>query len=817
MSSLFLHVHNFVLKIPFKLSSLYSFSKSLVSATRFNLPPPFVREFVFLLQRYSKTLVCVKSVHAQIITNSLYEDQFLATKLVTAYSDLGSLVNAHNVFAQFSQPRTILCNTMINGYLRNERYNETLRLFRMMGSSNLKIDSYTCHLALKACIGLSDYEMGMKVVKVAVDKEMEREKILGSAIISFLVKFDKVDNARSLFDRMTERDVVCWNSIIGGYVQASQIREAFDMFFRMCNSGIIPSPITMVSLIQACIKSGNLELGKCVHSCTIGLGMRNDILVLTSLVNMYSNMGEIVSAQWLFETMPTRNLVSWNAMISGYVQNGFVLESFALFNRLLRSGGGFDSRTMVSLIQGCSRIADLHNGKILHGCVFRRGFELNPILSTALVDLYSKCGTLKQATFVFEKMEKRNVITWTAMLVGLAQNGHAEEALKKFCQMQVEGVVGNSVTLVSLVHSCAHLGCLRKGRSVHAHLIRRGYAFDVVNRTSLIDMYAKCGKINSAELIFNKGSVCQDVIIWNSMITAYGIHGLGKQAVGIYKRMVEEGTEPNETSFLSLLTACSHSGLVEDGIGLFHSMTKDHKIKPTEKHYASIVDLLSRAGRFQEAEALIKEIPFEPGSSILEALLSGCRTHKNIELGIKTADRLLCLDSMNPGIYVVLSNIYAQARRWDAVNHVRSLMRTQGLKKTPGYSSIEVENQVYTFFAGDDSHPNWAEIYQYLENLRLEVEASGYVPCTSCVLRDVDEPMKIKLLWGHSERLAMAFGLLSTPAGSPIRITKNLRVCVDCHNVTKHISKIVRRELIVRDANRFHHFVDGNCSCKDYW
>ncbi|PON59705.1 DYW domain containing protein [Parasponia andersonii] len=745
------------------------------------------------------------------------KDQYLSTKLVTVYCDLGSLAIAHNVFLQFFQPKTILCNVMIHGYLRNEWYSEALDLFKMMRSCGLEIDSYTCHFVLKACTGLSNYEMGMEVVKSVVDKQMGREKLLGSAIINFLVRFGKFDDARRLFNRMRERDVVSWNSMIGGYVQASQLNEAFYMFFEMRKCGITPSPITMVSLIQACMRSGDLELGKCVHGFAIELGMRNDILVLTSLVNMYSNMGDIVSARQVFETMLVRNLVSWNAMISGYVQNGLVLESITLFNRLVTSGEGFDSRTMVSLIQGCSQTAHLKNGKILHGCIFRRGFESNVILSTAIIDLYSKCGVLKQATFVFHKMKKRNVITWTAMLVGLAQNGYADEALKLFHQMQVEGVVANSVTLVSLVHSCAHLGCLRKGRSVHAHLIRCGYAFDVVNRTALIDMYAKCGKIRPAELVFNEGSICQDVIIWNSMITAYGIHGHGEQALSVYKQMMAEGLEPNETSFLSLLTACSHSGLVEQGLRLFHGMERYHKIRPTQKHYASIVDLLSRAGRFEEAETLVKQMPFEPGTSILEPLLNGCRTHKNIDLAIKTADRLLCLDSLSSGIYVVLSNIYAQARRWDAVNHVRSLMRTQGLKKTPGYSSIEVENQVYTFFAGDDSHPNWSEISRFLDKLRLEVEASGYVPDTSCVLRDVDEPMKIKLLWGHSERLAIAFGLLSTPVGSSIRITKNLRVCVDCHNVTKYISKIAGRELIVRDANRFHHVVNGNCSCKDYW
>lgn len=820
MPSLSLHLRPSVHKIPFKLISLYTFSTNTtysITNAQFNLSATVVQGFLSILQKYSKSLIWVKSIHAQIITNCISTDQSLGTKLIRAYSDLSSLDDARNVFDQFLQPKTLLCNAMLSGYLRNERHRETLDLFRMMGSSNLEIDSYTFNYVLKACMGLSDYEMGVEVIKSIVHKKMDKEKHLGSLMINFFVKHGKIGDARRIFDMISERDVVCWNSIIGGYVQSGQYDEAFNMFLRMRDSGITPSPVTMVSLIQACERSDYVELGKCVHGCVLEFGMGEDAFVLTALVNMYCNIGDIGYAQWVFETTPMRNLVSWNTMISGCIQHGLVHESFALFRRLVTSGCGFDSGTIVSLIQGCALTADMESGKILHGCVIRRGFELNPIISTAVVDLYSKCGAIEQATFVFDRMKKRNVITWTAMLVGLAQNGCAGDALKLFHHMQVEGVVANSVTLVSLVHSCAHLGSLKEGRSIHGYLIRHGSAFDIVITTALNDMYAKCGKINSAQMIFSNSNIHKDVILCNSMITGYGIHGHGQQAIDLYRRMKEEGIKPNETSFLSLLTACSHSGLVEEGINLFHCMERDHNIRPTEKHYASFVDLLSRAGLFKEAEALIEQMPFEPGSSIFEALLSGCQTHKNIDLGIKTADKLLSLDSMNPGIYVVLSNIYAQARKWDAVNYVRSIMRTRGLKKTPGYSLIEVGNQIHTFFAGDDSHPNWVEIHHYVENLKLEVEACGYVADTSCVLRDVDEAMKIKLLWGHSERLAIAFGLLSTQAGSSIRITKNLRVCVDCHNVTKYISKTVRRELIVRDANRFHHFVNGKCSCNDYW
>ncbi|KAM1468427.1 hypothetical protein ACFX2I_033388 [Malus domestica] len=813
MRNLFLHIHGLFPKIPFNLSSSSSFS----AYASYSYSSANVHEFSSLLKQFAQNLIWVKSIHAQIIINSISNDQILGTKLVKAYSDLGSLDNARQVFDQFPQPETILCNAMVYGYLRKERYNESLELFNLMGSCHLEIDSYTCNYALKACMGLLDYRRGMEVIKRAVDTGIESDRFLGSSMIHFLVKFDKIDCAQRFFDRMPERDVVCWNSMIGGYVQSGQFSKAVDMFIEMCSCGVKPSLVTMLSLIQVCIKSGDFKLAKCVHGCIVRLGMGNEVLLHTSLVDMYSNMGDMRSSFSVFETMPIRSLVSWNVMISGCIQNGLVHESFGFFHRLVTDGGTFDSGTMVSLVQGCSQTADLETGKILHCCVFRMGFDPNPILSTAIVDLYSKCGAIKQATFVFDRMKEKNVITWTAMLVGLTQNGHAEEALKLFSQMREEGIAANSVTLVSLVHSCSHLGSLKKGRSVHAHLIRNRHEVDVVAMTALIDMYAKCGKIKYAERTFENGAFCIDVILWNSMITSYGIHGYGLQALGIYRRMKEEGYKPNGTSLLSLLTACNHSGLVEEGIELFNSVERDSGIRLTEKHYASFVDLLCRAGRLDEAEALIKQMPFKPGSSVLEALLNGCQAHKNIDIGIKTADRLLCIDSMNPSIYVVISNIYAQARRWDAVNYIRNLMRTRGLRKIPGYSLIEVGNQVHTFFAGDNSHPNWTEIYQHLEDLRAAVEASGYVPDTSCVLRDVDEPMKVRLLWGHSERLAIAFGLLNTPAGSLIRITKNLRVCVDCHNVTKYISKIVRRELIVRDANRFHHFVDGKCSCNDYW
>ncbi|CAK8577448.1 unnamed protein product [Lathyrus sativus] len=773
--------------------------------------------FSSLLREFSNTLIHVKSIHAQIIINCVSTQHFLATKLIKSYSDLGFINSAYKVFDQCPHPETMLCNAMMGGFLKNREYEEVPRLFKMMGSCDIEMNSYTCVFALKACTVLFDKEIGMEVVRMAVRKGFHLHPHVGSSVINFLVKLGNLDEARVVFDGMPERDVVCWNSIIGGYVQDFLFKEAVLMFVEMIGCGVRPSTVTMASLLKACGESGMKKLGMCVHAFVLALGMGDDVFVLTSLVDMYCNVGDTDRAFLVFNSMQSRTLISWNTMISGCVQNGMVPESFALFHRLVESGAGFDSGTLVSLIRGFSQTSDLENGKVLHACIIRKGLESNIVLSTAIVDMYSKCGAIKQATNVFRTMEKRNVITWTAMLVGLSQNGYAEDALKLFCQMQEENVAANSVTLVSLVHCCAHLGSLKKGRSVHAHLIRHGYTFNAVNISALIDMYAKCGKIHSAEKLFCKGFHLNDVILCNSMITGYGMHGQGHQALGVYDRMIDERLKPNQTTFISLLTACSHSGLVEEGRILFHSMERDHNVKSSDKLYACFVDLLSRAGCLDEADSLVKQIPIEPSTDVLEALLSGCRIHKNINMGIQVADKLISLDYLNTGIYIMLSNIYSEARRWESVNYIRGLMRTRGLKKTPAFSLIELGNQVYTFFAGDDSHPGWGNIKQLLENLRLEVEASGYVPDTSCVLHDVNESMKVQLLWGHSERLAIAFGLLNTPYGSLIRITKNLRVCVDCHTVTKYISKIVKREIIVRDANRFHHFVNGECSCNDYW
>jgi pentatricopeptide repeat protein len=329
-------------------------------------------------------------------------------------------------------------------------------------------------------------------------------------------------------------------------------------------------------------------------------------------------------------------------------------------------------------------------------------------------------------------------------------------------------------------------------------------------------MYAKCGSIEIARHLFDK-MVKRDVVSWNTIISGYGMHGRGEDALALFSQMQEKDMVPNSITFISVLSACSHAGLVNEGWHYFDCMNKVYCISPGMKHYACMVDLLGRAGLLDEAQNFIQKMPIQPDAGVWGALLGACRIHGNVDLGECIAKQLLELESEDAGHYVLVSNIYAAAGRWDDVSRMRTLMKKRELKKTPGYSFIEVNNRTHAFVVGDRSHPQSEQIYALLENLAGQMEVAGYVPDTKFVLHDVEEEVKEDLLYSHSEKLAIAFGLINTSPGTPIRITKNLRVCGDCHNATKFICKIVGRDIIVRDAYRFHHFTNGMCSCGDYW
>ncbi|CAI0625780.1 unnamed protein product [Linum tenue] len=403
------------------------------------------------------------------------------------------------------------------------------------------------------------------------------------------------------------------------------------------------------------------------------------------------------------------------------------------------------------------------------------------------------------------------------MISGYCLNGNAANALELADAMRLEGEKMDAITVASTLPACVQMNDVVGGKLMHLYAVKHGLELNLFVSDALIDMYGKFGRLGDARRVFEQEVPRQSSVPWNAIISCHGVHGHGERALEFFREMLDGEVKPDHVTFVSLLSACSHSGLVSDGEWCFCLMQENFGIKPILKHYGCMVDLYGRAGLLDVAFEFIKSMPMKPDGSIWGALISACRIHRNVELGKYASDRLFEVDSENVGYYVLLSNMYANAGKWEGVNDVRSLARGMGLKKTPGWSSIEVDKKVNVFYTGNQTHTQCNEIYKELKELCEKIKAKGYVPDFGFVLQDVEDDEKEHILMSHSERLAIAYGIISTPHKSSLRIFKNLRVCGDCHSAIKCISDITGREIVVRDSNRFHHFKDGSCSCGDYW
>eukprot|EP01018_Ginkgo_biloba_P020119 Gb_16017 [translate_table: standard] len=646
---------------------------------------------------------------------------------------------------------------------------------------------------------------------------LEENTFLSTKLLSTYAMWGDMENARLVFDTMRcKKNALLWNMMIRGYATYGFCNEALTFYCQMHCTGILPGNFTFPFVLKACTGLSALKEGKMIHDHVVKTGLESDVFVGNSLVAMYAKCGSIDVARHIFDKMSERTVVSWNTMIAGYAQSGHANKALEMYNQMLLAGIKPNVVTIASVLPACGHLADLKQGKWIHDYLIRSGLESDFIVGTALIDMYAKCGCADFARQLFDKMSGKDVVSWNAMIAGYVQSGQANEALTLFNQMQLSEMKPNSTTMLIALTACSDSAALQQGKWIHNCIIKSGFESDIVVGTALVDMYAKCGRIEIARQMFDKMPE-RNVVSWTTMITGYGMHGHGEEAIAVFSQMQQTGLKPDYITFIGVLSACSHAGLVDEGWQYFNCMVQDYCINPGVEHYACMVDLLGRAGRLDEAEDFIEKMPVEPGAGVWGALLGACRIHCDIELGQCVAERLFDLDPQNAGRYVLLSNIYAAAGRWEDVTKVRDLMKERGVKKPPGHSMIEINNRVHVFLVGDRSHPQSENIYATLEVLAGQMKEAGYVPNTNFVLHDVEDEVKEHMLSSHSEKLAIAFGIINTSPGTLIRITKNLRVCGDCHSATKFISKIVSREIIVRDANRFHHFKDGLCSCGDYW
>lgn len=503
-------------------------------------------------------------------------------------------------------------------------------------------------------------------------------------------------------------------------------------------------------------------------------------------------------------------------MIRGYAESENPRLAIELYRQMHVSSIEPDTHTYPFLLKAVAKLTAIREGENIHSISIRNGFESLVFVQNSLVHMYAACGHAESAHKMFDLMLDRDLVAWNSVINGFALNGMPNEALTLFREMGLGGVLPDGFTMVSLLSACAELGALALGRRAHVYILKIGLSANMHVNNALLDLYAKCGSIREAQKVFDEMEG-KNVVSWTSLIVGLAVNGFGKEALQLFKELEREGLVPSEITFVGVLYACSHCGMVDEGFNYFKRMKDEYGIVPRIEHYGCMVDLLGRSGKVKEAYEYIQNMPLQPNSVVWRTLLGACTIHGHLALGEVARAQLLQLEPGHSGDYVLLSNLYAAERHWSDVQKVRRIMLTDGVRKTPGYSLVELGNCVYEFTMGDISHPQSKDIYSMLAEITKLLKLEGYVPHTTNVLADIEEEEKENALSYHSEKIAIAFMLINTIPGTPIRVVKNLRACADCHLAIKLISKVFKREIVVRDRSRFHHFRDGSCSCGDYW
>ncbi|XP_052168155.1 pentatricopeptide repeat-containing protein At4g02750 [Oryza glaberrima] len=715
-----------------------------------------------------------------------------SNKAITAHMRAGRVADAERLFAAMPRRSTSTYNAMLAGYAANGRLPLVASLFRAIPrpdtfSYNTLLHALAVSSSLADARGLFD-EMPVRdsvtynvmisshanhgLVSLArhyFDLAPEKDAVSWNGMLAAYVRNGRVEEARGLFNSRIEWDVISWNALMSGYVQWGKMSEARELFDRMPGRDVVSWNI----MVSGYARRGDMvEARRLFDAAPV-----RDVFTCTAVVSGYAQNGMLEEARRVFDAMPERNAVSWNAMVAAYIQRRMMDEAKELFNMM-----------------PCRNVA-----------------SWNTMLTG-----YAQAGMLEEAKAVFDTMPQKDAVSWAAMLAAYSQGGCSEETLQLFIEMGRCGEWVNRSAFACVLSTCADIAALECGMQLHGRLIRAGYGVGCFVGNALLAMYFKCGNMEDARNAFEEMEE-RDVVSWNTMIAGYARHGFGKEALEIFDMMRTTSTKPDDITLVGVLAACSHSGLVEKGISYFYSMHHDFGVTAKPEHYTCMIDLLGRAGRLAEAHDLMKDMPFEPDSTMWGALLGASRIHRNPELGRSAAEKIFELEPENAGMYVLLSNIYASSGKWRDARKMRVMMEERGVKKVPGFSWIEVQNKVHTFSAGDCVHPEKEKIYAFLEDLDMRMKKAGYVSATDMVLHDVEEEEKEHMLKYHSEKLAVAYGILNISPGRPIRVIKNLRVCGDCHNAFKYISAIEGRLILLRDSNRFHHFRGGSCSCGDYW
>lgn len=648
---------------------------------------PSIPLFFFL--GICKNIRSLKRIHALLIVDGLADDLLCNTKLVSVYGSCGHVKYARLLFDRLRDPDLYSFKVMMRWYFLNDLYKEILEFYKCMRKCVKEHDNVVFSIVLKACSELQDIDEGRKV-HCQVVKAGSPDGFVLTGLVDMYAKCGEIEFSREVFDETVDRNVVSWTSMIVGYVQNDCAQEGLILFNQMREALIEANQFTLGSLVTACTKLGFLHQGKWVHGHVIKIGLERNSILVTALLDMYAKCGEIRDARSVFDELSAIDFVSWTAMLVGYAQRGYPNEALKLFTDKKWAGVLPNCVTITSVLSTCAQLGNLNMGKTVHSLGIKLGLE-GPAVINALVDMYAKCHMIEDARYIFETVTDKNVIAWNSIISGYSQNGYSYRALELFHQMRSNSISPDAVTLVSVFSACASLGSFQTGSSLHAYTIKEGLLLSNVHvGTALVNFYAKCGDADSARMVFD-GMGEKNTVTWSAMIGACGMQGDGSGSLALFSDMLKDKVQPNEVIFTTILTTCSHTGMVGEGWRYFYSMCQDFNFVPSMKHYACMVDLLSRAGRLEEALDFIENMPVKPDVSLFGAFLHGCGMYSRFDLGEVVIRRMLQLHPDKACYYVLISNLYASDGRWCQVNQVRELMKRRGLSKSPGCSQVDLD------------------------------------------------------------------------------------------------------------------------------
>ncbi|CAN6347069.1 unnamed protein product [Urochloa humidicola] len=694
------------------------------------VPNEFLLASVLRACTQSRDVHFGEQVHGTALKLGLDVNIYVGTALINMYAKVACMDAAMRVFHALPAKNPVTWTAVITGYSQIGEGGLALDLFQKMGVQGVRPDRFVLASAVSACSALAFLQGGRQIHGYAYRCAAGMDASVINALIDLYCKCSRPLTARKLFDCTKNLNLVSWTTMIAGYMQNSLDAEAMEMFWEMCQAGWQPDVFACTSILNSC---GSLEAiwqGRQIHAHSMKANLEADEYIKNALIDMYAKCDHLTAARAVFDALAHDDAVSYNAMIEGYARQGDLTEALHVFRKMRYCSIRPNLLTFVSLLGVSSFHSAIELSKQIHGLIIRSGTSADLYMGSALIDAYSKCSLVDDAKAVFLLMHNRDLVVWNAMIFGHAQNEQGEEAVKLFSQLRASGVTPNEFTFVALVTVASNLASMFHGQQFHAQIIKAGADSNPHVTNALIDMYAKCGFIKEGWLLFE--STCgKDVVCWNSMILTYAQHGHAEEALRVFQLMREARVEPNYVTFIGVLTACAHAGLVDEGLHHFNSMKTKYGIEPGIEHYASVVNLLGHSGKLHSAKEFIERMPIKPAAAVWRSLLSACRLFGDVEIGRYAAEMALLVDPSDSGPYVLLSNIYASKGLWADAQKLRLGMDYAGTMKEPGYSWIEVMKEVHTFIARGTEHPQAESIYAVLDELTSLLKDFGYLPDTS--------------------------------------------------------------------------------------